>query len=109
MIDVCRKDKYEAGKIPSTINIPVDEFRNRFDEIENDKNIFIYCEAGLRGYLAQRIAEQNGFKNVSKLSGGYLLRKSCKAATTLLNQSFADLIPGEKKSEIIPLLPLHAL
>jgi len=88
LIDVRRKDEYEAGMISSAINIPVDELRTRLDEIEKDKNIFIYCEAGLRGYLAQRILKQNGFNNVSNLSGGYLLWKSCTAETTLLNQSF---------------------
>ncbi len=109
LIDVRRKDEFEAGQIPSAINIPVDELRNRLDEIEKDKHIFIYCEAGLRGYLAQRILKQNGYNNVSNLSGGYLLWKSCTAEAILLNQSYTDLIPVEKKSEIIPLLPLHAL
>jgi rhodanese-related sulfurtransferase len=71
LIDVRRKDEYDAGKIADAINIPVDEIRNRLGEIPKDKNIFIYCEAGLRGYLAQRILRQNGFNNVMNLSGGY--------------------------------------
>jgi NADPH-dependent 2,4-dienoyl-CoA reductase/sulfur reductase-like enzyme/rhodanese-related sulfurtransferase len=71
LIDVRRKDEYEAGKIPGAINIPVDEIRSRLGEIPKDKTIFIYCEAGLRGYLAQRILTQNGFDRVFNLSGGY--------------------------------------
>jgi len=71
LIDVRRKDEYDAGKIANAINIPVDEIRSRLDEIPKGKNIFIYCEAGLRGYLAQRILRQNGFNNVVNLSGGY--------------------------------------
>jgi NADPH-dependent 2,4-dienoyl-CoA reductase/sulfur reductase-like enzyme/rhodanese-related sulfurtransferase len=71
LIDVRRKDEYDAGKIANAINIPVDEIRNRLDEIPKDKGIYIYCEAGLRGYLAQRILRQNGFENVLNLSGGY--------------------------------------
>lgn len=78
LIDVRRKDEYDAGKIPRAINIPVDEIRNRLDEIPKDKTIYIYCEAGLRGYLAQRILRQNGFDKVFNLSGGY---KTWKVAT----------------------------
>ena len=43
-----------AAKIANASNIPADE-RKRLDEIPKDKNIYIYCEAGLRRYLAQRI------------------------------------------------------
>lgn len=71
LIDVRRKDEYDAGKIADAINIPVDEIRNRLDEIPKNKILYIYCEAGLRGYLAQRILRQNGFDHVFNLSGGY--------------------------------------
>ncbi len=73
LIDVRRADEFENGKINNAINIPVDELRKRMSEISKDKNVFIYCEAGLRGYLAQRILLQNGYKNVKNLSGGYQL------------------------------------
>jgi len=71
LIDVRRKDEYDAGKISNAINIPVDEIRDRLDEIPKNTTIYIYCEAGLRGYLAQRILRQNGFDQVFNLSGGY--------------------------------------
>jgi NADPH-dependent 2,4-dienoyl-CoA reductase/sulfur reductase-like enzyme/rhodanese-related sulfurtransferase len=73
LIDVRREDEYKNGKIPNAINLPVDELRNRFSEIPTNKHIYIYCEAGLRGYLAQRILLQNGLKQVKNLSGGYQL------------------------------------
>ena len=84
LLDVRRDDEYNAGKIANAINIPIDEIRNRLDEIPKDKNIYIYCEAGLRGYLAQRILKQNGFNNVFNLSGGYNLWKTCVAESSLL-------------------------
>ena len=77
LIDVRREDEFEAGNIAGAINIPVDELRNRLAEIPVAKNIYIYCEAGLRGYLAQRILRQNGYNKVANLSGGYYLWKSC--------------------------------
>ena len=71
LIDVRRADEFENGKIGNAINIPVDELRDRLHEIPTNKNVFIYCEAGLRGYLAQRILLQNGYENVKNLSGCY--------------------------------------
>jgi len=77
LIDVRRIDEFAAGHIPGAINIPVDEIRARLQEIPHGKMIYIYCEAGLRGYLAQRILKQNGFESVANLSGGYVLWKAC--------------------------------
>jgi pyruvate/2-oxoglutarate dehydrogenase complex dihydrolipoamide dehydrogenase (E3) component/rhodanese-related sulfurtransferase len=73
LIDVRRIDEFEKGNIENAINIPVDEIRDRLVEIPKDKKIYIYCEAGLRGYLAQRILSQNGYTQVKNLSGGYQL------------------------------------
>ncbi len=84
LLDVRRDDEYQAGKIANAINIPVDEIRSRLAEIPKDKTIYIYCEAGLRGYLAQRILRQNGFNQVYNLSGGYNTWKTCSAEMELL-------------------------
>ncbi len=83
LIDVRRVDEFEAGHIDHAINIPVDELRNRLDEIPANKKLFIYCEAGLRGYLAQRILRQNGFEKVWNLSGGYILWNGCTSEAKL--------------------------
>jgi len=84
LIDVRTQKEFESGSISSAINIPLDEIRNRLAEFPKDKNIRIYCEAGLRGYLAQRILKQNGLKKVSNLSGGYKLWQACEAETSKL-------------------------
>ena len=92
LIDVRRKDEFDAGNIPGAVNLPVDELRNRLNEIPTDKNIYIYCEAGLRGYLAQRILRQNGYDNVANLSGGYYLWKTCAAEQTKLINRLEDFL-----------------
>jgi rhodanese-related sulfurtransferase len=84
LIDVRTQKEFEHGSIASAINIPLDEIRSRLAEFPKDKNIRIYCEAGLRGYLAQRILKQNGLKKVSNLSGGYKLWQACEAETSKL-------------------------
>ncbi|MFY7839947.1 MAG: FAD-dependent oxidoreductase [Lacibacter sp.] len=92
LIDVRRKDEFEAGSIDDAVNIPVDELRERLDEIPKDKNLYLYCEAGLRGYLAQRILRQNGYEAVTNLSGGYYLWKTCTTEKRLLNKAEAILL-----------------
>ena len=77
LIDVRSEKEFDGGKIGKAINIPVDDLRDRLSEIPREKSIYIYCEAGLRGYLAQRILSQNGFRNVRNLSGGYKLWRDC--------------------------------
>ncbi len=84
LLDVRSQDEFEAGHIEKAVNIPIDEIRNRLPEIPLNKNIYIYCEAGLRGYLAQRILKQNGFNRVLNLSGGYFLWKTCRAEADLI-------------------------
>ncbi|MFA6309373.1 MAG: CoA-disulfide reductase [Clostridia bacterium] len=71
LIDVRTKMEYSLGTIKNAVNIPIDEIRDRLDEIPKDKNIYVFCQVGLRGYVVCRILMQKGFKNVRNLSGGY--------------------------------------
>jgi len=83
LLDVRTVREFEAGHIEGAANIPVDEIRDRLSEIPAGKRIDIYCEAGLRGYLASRILRQNGFNEVFNLSGGYVLWNACTRETAL--------------------------
>lgn len=69
-LDVRTPAEHEAGHIPGSLHIPVDEIRGRLDEIPRDKEVLIYCQAGLRGYVAQRTLTQLGFR-CRNLIGGY--------------------------------------
>ncbi|MGZ3755996.1 MAG: FAD-dependent oxidoreductase [Mucilaginibacter sp.] len=77
LIDVRTPTEFWEGKIDNAINIPLDELRGRLNEIPHDGQVYIYCEAGLRGYMAQQILKQNGYKHVRNLSGGYRLWLIC--------------------------------
>ena len=88
LLDVRTTDEFEAGHIKSAINIPVDEIRQRMHELSRDRKIYIYCQAGLRGYLAHRILRQNGFNEVYNLSGGYVSWKACHLES-LQNEAIA--------------------
>jgi rhodanese-related sulfurtransferase len=77
-LDVREKDEVERGAIYGAYHIPLDKLRGRLDELPIDGTIHIYCHAGLRGYLAYRILEDNGFK-VKNLDGGYKTYSVAKA------------------------------
>ena len=71
LIDVRTTEEYSLGSIERAKNIPVDELRNRLSEIPQDREIIIFCQVGLRAYIASRILRQKGYKKVKNLSGGY--------------------------------------
>lgn len=73
LLDVRPKEAYEVEHISGAINIPLEEIRQRLDEIPRDKPVYIYCTVGLRGYLSSNILRQNGFEDVRNLIGGYRL------------------------------------
>jgi len=73
LIDVRTAEEYQEGHLSGSINIPVDELRERMTEIPEDKDLWIYCQVGLRGYIAQRILMQARQQKVFNLSGGYRL------------------------------------
>ena len=74
LIDVRTKKEFDNGAIPNAINIDVDTLRDNLDFFDKDKKYVIYCQVGLRGYLAQRILRNNGINSVN-LNGGYGLWK----------------------------------
>ncbi|MGM0572943.1 MAG: FAD-dependent oxidoreductase [Bacteroidota bacterium] len=70
LLDVRTPDEFALGTIRNAVNIPVDDIRDRLEEIPKDKRIVVFCGVGLRGYVASRILMQNGFSRVENLNGG---------------------------------------
>ena len=71
LIDVRTADEFGFGSIPTARNIDVNHLRERLDELDPNKPVILFCQIGLRGYLAYRILTQHGFTKVKNLSGGY--------------------------------------
>ncbi len=70
LIDVRSEKEYQNGHLDNSVNIPLDSIRTRLNEIDKNREIIVYCQVGLRGYYAERILKQHGYK-VRNLSGGY--------------------------------------
>lgn len=77
LLDIRTGEEYSLGNINGSVNIPLDELRDRMDEIPKDRIIYVNCQVGLRGYLGCRILNQNGF-NTYNLDGGYSLYSNYK-------------------------------
>jgi len=71
LLDVREPAEVALGTIPGAINIPLPELRERLTELDLKREIIIYCQVGLRGYVAGRILLQKGFRKVKNLSGGF--------------------------------------
>ena len=71
LLDVRTPEEFAWGSIPGSINIPLDDLRDRFSELPPNRDIVVYCLAGHRGYLACRLLSQKGFDKVYNLAGGY--------------------------------------
>ena len=73
ILDVRTEREFETdGKIAGSINIPIDQLRDRIDELDRGKTYILVCLAGLRIYLGCRILSANGY-DCHSMSGGYML------------------------------------
>lgn len=87
LLDVRTSEEYENGHVTGAINIPLDELREKLSSLDRNKTIVAYCQVGLRGYIADRILSQNGFK-VYNVTGGY-------KSAVLMNLPMDKNVPSE--------------
>lgn len=77
LVDVRSEEEFMNGHVDGAINIPVDSLRDRLSELDSKKTIVEYCQVGLRGYVADRILSQKGYR-VLNVTGGYKTASSLK-------------------------------
>ena len=69
------------------INIPVDDLRERLDEIDKAKPVYVMCQSGLRSYIACRILTQNGY-DCYNFSGGFRFYESVIREKIMTEQAY---------------------
>ncbi|NLU49869.1 MAG: FAD-dependent oxidoreductase [Syntrophomonadaceae bacterium] len=79
LLDVRTPREVETGAVENAYNIPVDDIRDRLEEIPRDREVLAYCQVGIRSYIANRILRQQGFR-VKNISGGYKSYQGFKEA-----------------------------
>lgn len=87
LLDARTPEEYGRGHINGFINIPLDDLRNRIDEVKKGLPVYVICQSGLRSYLACRILQQNGF-DCYNFSGGYRLYETIYKDCFVAKQSY---------------------
>lgn len=72
LLDIRTEGEFVRGHYEGAVNIPLDELRERYSEIDKTKKIYVNCQVGLRGHTGCRTLAQYGF-DCYNLSGGYRL------------------------------------
>ena len=70
LLDTRTVGEYRRGHIEGFINIPVDELRERINELDKSKPVYVICQSGLRSYIATRILMGYGF-DAYNFTGGF--------------------------------------
>jgi rhodanese-related sulfurtransferase len=69
ILDVRTPREFARGTIPGSVNIPIDELRERIGEITGS-DVVVTCQVGIRGHTATLLLNELGF-NALSLDGGY--------------------------------------
>ncbi len=70
LLDARTPMEYNRGHIEGFVNIPVDSLRERLNELDKEKPVYVICQSGLRSYIASRILTGNGF-DAYNFAGGF--------------------------------------
>lgn len=63
-IDVRTKGEFSSGNAPGSINIPIQEFSGRLNEIPKNKPVVLCCASGTRSGMARMLLKKHGHANV---------------------------------------------
>ncbi len=69
-LDVRTPEEFGIDTMDGAMNIPLDDLRDRIEEVPRDRKIIVFCGVGKRAYFAERILRMNGLEEVYNLSGG---------------------------------------
>lgn len=61
-LDIREEFELATGHFTNSGHIPLNQLRQRMNEIPKDQPIYVYCQVGQRGYNAARILMQNVIK-----------------------------------------------
>jgi phage shock protein E len=72
VIDVRTKGEHKAASLKITdqnIDIMQSDFNKQIEQLDKDRNYFLYCRSGSRSGKAQRIMKNMGFDRVYNIGG----------------------------------------
>jgi adenylyltransferase/sulfurtransferase len=74
LVDVRELHEADIADLPDhgQARIPTAEFAARYEELDRDRELVLYCRSGRRSEWAARILLENGYERVYNLKGGVL-------------------------------------
>ena len=88
LLDTRTVREYQRGHIEGFYNIPVDELRERLDEVDPGKPVYVICQSGLRSYISCRILEGNGY-TAYNFAGGFRFYQAVMNDRALIKRATA--------------------
>ena len=80
IIDVRTPQEFDQGKVPESINIPVDRIAANAERIKNmNRPVVFCCASGMRSANAANIMKQKGLKEVYNGGSWYNVLKIIKS------------------------------
>jgi rhodanese-related sulfurtransferase len=72
LIDVREPDEFAGGTLPDAVNIPLGELPQRVHELDPERPVVVLCRSGARSARAAAWLADQGFADVTNLTGGML-------------------------------------
>lgn len=70
LLDVREPWEYERVHLPDSLHIPMDDLRERLDELHPQQTYVVVCHHGNRSLQVATFLQAHGFQNVINLAGG---------------------------------------
>jgi len=70
VLDVREEAERMVYEVPGSKHIPLGQLRDRLNELDQSKEIIVFCAIGVRAYNAARILMEHGFTSVMVYPGG---------------------------------------
>ncbi|GGQ99144.1 rhodanese-like domain-containing protein [Deinococcus ruber] len=70
LIDVREPNEYQEIHAQGARLIPLSEFQTRYQELPQDAELIMICRSGARSERAGQMLLDNGYSNVTNLTGG---------------------------------------
>lgn len=84
VLDVRTPKEYEKEHLENArlLDVNSSDFESKIEEMDKNKEYFIYCKAGRRGSKAAKLMQENGYQNVINIAGGIDRWKSKRLPVT---------------------------
>ena len=74
LVDVRTPEEFASGHLENAVNINfyADDFKEQINQLDKEKEVYLYCRSGGRSAKAAKDLEAMGFRKVYDLEGGIL-------------------------------------